>query len=224
MKLKLFSALISLSLLASVSACQHSNDVKPNTDLNATSVSTKNGKVLFTDGTQAELNGAIRVVKQSQDLLSKLSLGAQNATPYNDFDMSKVIAAQVSGMTDKAYVFKEIKSVGDKQKVLAVYNYGRPDARVVVIETSAQAVEYIDYVNGYEIVVTQEQGVIKVKNVSLDNQRGMNKPSGCGDAVAACIADAYANHGWISVWAFVQTAFIPVTAAAIAADCAFHNC
>ena len=46
----------------------------------------------------------------------------------------------------------------------------------------------------------------------------------CGDGVAGCIADAYTNHGWISVWAFVQTAFIPATAAGIAAGCAYINC
>jgi len=42
--------------------------------------------------------------------------------------------------------------------------------------------------------------------------------------VADCIADAYSNHGWISVWAFVQTAFIPHTAAAIALACWAHEC
>ncbi|WP_146064336.1 hypothetical protein [Algoriphagus boritolerans] len=46
----------------------------------------------------------------------------------------------------------------------------------------------------------------------------------CGEGVAGCIADAYTNHGWISVWAFVQTAFIPATAAGIAAGCAYLNC
>lgn len=44
-----------------------------------------------------------------------------------------------------------------------------------------------------------------------------------GQAVANCIADAYANHGWLSVWAFVQTAVIPETAVAIAAACAAQN-
>jgi hypothetical protein len=40
-----------------------------------------------------------------------------------------------------------------------------------------------------------------------------------GQDVADCVADAYTNHGWVSVWAFVQTAFIPATAGAIAGAC-----
>jgi len=48
--------------------------------------------------------------------------------------------------------------------------------------------------------------------------------AGCGQAVANCITAAYTNNGWVSVWAFVQTAFIPETAVAIAAACAVRNC
>lgn len=48
--------------------------------------------------------------------------------------------------------------------------------------------------------------------------------TGCGQGTANCMADAYVNHGWASVWISVQTAFIPWTAAAIAGACAVHNC
>lgn len=47
---------------------------------------------------------------------------------------------------------------------------------------------------------------------------------GCGQAVADCLSDAYTHHGWLSVWASVQTAFIPLTAASLAAACAIKNC
>ncbi len=43
-----------------------------------------------------------------------------------------------------------------------------------------------------------------------------------GQYVVDCLSDAYSNHGWISVWAIVQSAFIPETAAALAADCYLH--
>ena len=46
----------------------------------------------------------------------------------------------------------------------------------------------------------------------------------CGQATMDCLGDAYTNHGWISVWATVQTAFIPATAAALATACAAKNC
>jgi hypothetical protein len=47
---------------------------------------------------------------------------------------------------------------------------------------------------------------------------------GCGQKTMNCIADVYSSHGWTSVWAFVQTAFIPETAAAFAIGCAIKNC
>jgi hypothetical protein len=48
---------------------------------------------------------------------------------------------------------------------------------------------------------------------------------GCsGQNVVNCITDAYSNHGWVSVWLFVQTAYLPVTAAAVAGSCAAINC
>lgn len=46
----------------------------------------------------------------------------------------------------------------------------------------------------------------------------------CGQKVADCVADAYANHGWTSVGAFLLTAFVPEYAVAIAAACAAKNC
>lgn len=39
-----------------------------------------------------------------------------------------------------------------------------------------------------------------------------------------CMTDLYSNRGWISVWASIQTAFIPQTAVAVAATCAIHMC
>jgi hypothetical protein len=48
--------------------------------------------------------------------------------------------------------------------------------------------------------------------------------SPCGQKTMNCISDVYSNHGWLSVWATVQTAFIPATAAAFAAACAAKNC
>ncbi len=46
----------------------------------------------------------------------------------------------------------------------------------------------------------------------------------CDVATIQCMTDLYSNHGWVSIWAFVQTAFYPPTAVAVAATCAVHNC
>lgn len=44
-----------------------------------------------------------------------------------------------------------------------------------------------------------------------------------GQDVADCIGDVYTNHGWVSVWTWVQSAFIPETVVAIAAACVGAN-
>lgn len=44
-----------------------------------------------------------------------------------------------------------------------------------------------------------------------------------GQDTMDCMADVYSNHGWVSVWVFVQTAFLPQTAVAFAAACAVKN-
>lgn len=44
-----------------------------------------------------------------------------------------------------------------------------------------------------------------------------------GQAVVDCLDDIYTKRGWLSVWAWVQTAYIPATGIALALDCAYHN-
>ena len=67
-----------------------------------------------------------------------------------------------------------------------------------------------------------------IYSASLDVENGLTNTiftnRGCGQAVADCIGDAYSHHGWVSVWAWVQSAFIPETVAAIALSCTAHNC
>ncbi len=76
---------------------------------------------------------------------------------------------------------------------------------------------------------TEEGWIVKYKtegdeNVSfLPKQTTRAKSSNMGDRVIDCVTDAYSNHGWASVWITIQSAFIPETAVAIAADCAIRN-
>lgn len=47
--------------------------------------------------------------------------------------------------------------------------------------------------------------------------------AGWGNDTMGCLEDVYSNQGWISVWATIQTAFIPQTGAAFAIACAINN-
>lgn len=55
------------------------------------------------------------------------------------------------------------------------------------------------------------------------SQKSTGAVDGWGKNTMACLADAYSNHGAISVWATIQTAFIPQTAAALAIACGIKN-
>ncbi|WP_114790851.1 hypothetical protein U0035_20760 [Niabella yanshanensis] len=44
-----------------------------------------------------------------------------------------------------------------------------------------------------------------------------------GQGTMDCINDAYDNHGWVSVWLYIQTIAIPVTGLAIATNCMAKN-
>lgn len=48
--------------------------------------------------------------------------------------------------------------------------------------------------------------------------------AGCGQKVVDCVHDAYMNHGWVSLWVLIQSAFIPQTVVAIAYACCYKNC
>ena len=62
------------------------------------------------------------------------------------------------------------------------------------------------------------------RDQSITRILGVERHTQCtGANVMACISDAYSDHGWVSVWAFVQTAFLPQTAAAIGVMCAIKN-
>lgn len=52
---------------------------------------------------------------------------------------------------------------------------------------------------------------------------GLKADGGWGDDTLDCIESVYTDNGWISVWAWVQTGFIPMTGAGIAAYCAGAN-
>ena len=44
-----------------------------------------------------------------------------------------------------------------------------------------------------------------------------------GRGTAGCLSDAYSNHGWSSVFAFVSTAFVPQVATGLGIACAIRN-
>ena len=96
---------------------------------------------------------------------------------------------------------------------------------IVKTNKTSNNIYRIDYVNEdmklrYTLKLDMKS---KSANSCNDYHRKMQKEP-CGHKVANCLDDVYSNHGWISVWAFVQTAFIPATGATLALACTVEKC
>lgn len=95
-----------------------------------------------------------------------------------------------------------------------------------IIKTSEEingnrTIDYLDYVTGelYLSILLNP----KTQKMSYIHVLGYKRMSGWGQRTIDCVSDVYSNHRWASVWAAVQSAFIPQTAAAIAGACAVKN-
>jgi len=96
---------------------------------------------------------------------------------------------------------------------------------MIIVSYPGKMIKYIDLEGNNLLSIGNNNGNLSFANEALSPGTTMKNAKtgvddGVGQCTARCIQDAYSNHGWVSVWAFVQTAFIPATAAAIAAACA----
>jgi hypothetical protein len=105
------------------------------------------------------------------------------------------------------------------------------NALVIKIENVSKDIKRVHYLSlenillvTVEVNLKNSKSNIIFKNNNLDssNNKGLMKID-VGQCTANCIGDAYTNHGWASVAAWVVSAFFPEAVAAIALDCA-ANC
>jgi hypothetical protein len=71
-----------------------------------------------------------------------------------------------------------------------------------------------------QLGVKQMTKIVGGKNPACGETVACGGGAGWGNNTMNCITDAYSNHGWLSVWATVQSAFIPETLVAIGGYCA----
>jgi len=106
---------------------------------------------------------------------------------------------------------------------IGLFMNGNNVLQATIVET-IKVDDNINEINYYDLDYNFLYGIrIDKENKTFIVLPNTNKEGGSGQATADCITDAYSNHGWVSVAAWVTTAFIPATAVAIAADCAIHN-
>tara|TARA_B110001469_G_C9624403_1_gene311508 strand:- start:670 stop:1296 length:627 start_codon:yes stop_codon:yes gene_type:complete len=166
-------------------------------------------------------------VSQSLDLLNNFE------ETYNESNISPDDLVQ--------FDFSQLHIVGDPENNQFLVNQMDYDPNLDMNFGLTMALnEYGEFVNPMILQTNSETHQINYYNVEFVLQMTVNlnvtnqtvsvthvaipgAQGSWGQNTMDCITDAYSNHGWISVWAWVQTAFIPMTGAAIAASCAMAN-
>jgi hypothetical protein len=137
----------------------------------------------------------------------------------NDFDFSNISKTEMNGKDGSEY---SISCKKDTQFIFAVsYNRGKyffPKISTSKIDKSGGAVTFLDQSLQTKMVYDGTTLSTVTYGVSL----GIIQPMKFGKCVNECLVDIYSNHGLISAWATVQSAFIKQTVAAFAIVCGFH--
>ncbi len=195
------------------------------------------GVIEFQNGLFVNTNVAPETSEKVLTWISSAKPGFLNDLKKNkliEFDFENLSIAQIHGQDGAAVVVKQSDFDEDNpiNYSLSFFEHGQHNivgAMVIVVETTDEirTISYFSLKN--ELISKVEidlNGVVKQVNTILPEEEFFDNKlkESCGQATADCLADAYANHGWASVWAIVQTAFLPETAAALAIACAAKNC
>lgn len=111
------------------------------------------------------------------------------------------------------YGVATIVEKGEMTKVLIV--------RTVRISDSSVQIDYLS--KNFELLVSV---VIDADLEKMTFERGglIEARMSCGDETVDCVIDVYTNHGWLSIWATIQTYYIPATGVAFIGACAAGSC
>lgn len=143
-----------------------------------------------------------------------------------EFDNSNIYEVSLNNNSESIVIANQIgfneENTENYAIGAAIHENGFTDPLIIKTAENSNNVYTIEYFNNeMELILDIELNPETETMIISNHNKSLLK---CGQAVVDCIEDAYSNHGWVSVWAFVQTAFIPATAAAIAAACIADNC
>lgn len=147
--------------------------------------------------------------------------------PTLQFDYNTTTAVTINNTNYNAYI---VRQVGFNASAPVMYALGLyPDAygnikssMIIKMEkpsTGFMTITYYTYDNIFIMSGTVNLSTGVFTPTSATSKMDVQTGPGKGQSVANCIQDAYSNHGWISVWATIQSALLPETAVAIAIAC-----
>jgi hypothetical protein len=181
--------------------------------------------------TDARLSGSIR------DAFNTLNCNANEIVTQCqiptfasvDFDFDKIYKSQKPGEREIGYSVRYKTPAGGIEYSFSVVEIagGLVNPMLVKVNTDRSRIVYNAINENTSLTVNNNNGVFTYK-ISDVNFGGVHPNVaaewGCGQCVANCINDAYSNHGWASVWAIVQSIFIPATGVGITLGCIVKCC
>lgn len=163
-----------------------------------------------------------------------LSKFSSKSTNNLEFDYTNVYEVSINGNSETMLMANQTnfdeKNSENYAISAAITEGGLSNPMIVKTSKVSDELYKIEYFNSnLKLLSTIE---LNPKNQTINTSNNfqnkinfaLKSSDDCGQKTADCLADAYTNHGWVSVWAFVQTAFIPATGVALAAACAVKNC
>lgn len=160
------------------------------------------------------------------DLTSAILKWKDKTTEFKSsqsFDFAHLSMVSITGTVGKGIIVNQIgfKASNDVNTALVFtvnIDGNISDPSIIVTKTVSSILKQIECRNidgslHSTIELNSQTKAIIVKNSSLKSTQSAQK-------ILDCMDDVYRNHGWISVWAIVQSAFIPATVAALAVACA----
>lgn len=171
--------------------------------------------------------GSFRDIKSSEELQSIIDYVRKKGDFQKDYNFQNIKAIYQKENPNVEIIVinkKDFNQNNQTNSALTIFYKNRTFGEVFILKTTQKdrtnlISEYFDLDNKLLFSAALNTAL---KNVTVTYST--NSTGGCGQATIDCIHDAYSNHGWISVWTWVQTAFIPQTAAGIAIMCAGLNC
>ncbi len=141
------------------------------------------------------------------------------------FDFDNLYKSVVNGVVGESFSVN-YKGASEAKIAFAVFRENdQPLINPTLISVRAgKNIEYGLVQTGDRVIFEKNNDEVRSVRMNINTPNQTGKITGCGNAVALCIQDAYSNHGWGSVYVFLQTLALPQTGAAIAAACAIKNC
>ncbi|WP_282053363.1 hypothetical protein [Maribacter luteus] len=181
-------------------------------------------------------NPSDKSLSRIKNWISKKSFENSSSKNPMYFDTQKAVSFESNGV-ETIVVPEKHNDLGSKENIAITFMDDGSDSgllkgmiiKTIDISENVKKMEYYNFDDQllFTTVLDNINQTTKiVRSIEKDKSKSESgKWYTCGDSYGEktvdCLDDVYTNHGWLSVWASVQSAFIPATAAALAGACAY---